>query len=192
MGILLPGLLPIPPKLAKSSKAVKLQRLINADTLRGVFELIFAPLNGAAQEGITIDCTDGQIRTCFPFMSGWIADHLENVLLHRIKSNACPKCEVPPEELGSGANHNRPRDYARYEHYEYENPAFDSETYDAARARYMRETHGIKRGQNDFQGFARVSTPDLPKPDMLHTIYLGLLKYMMDWIQGFLKKPARQ
>jgi len=38
----------------------------------------------------------------------------------------------------------------------------------------------------------RVSTPDLHKPHMLHTIYLGLFKHMMDWIQGFLKNHARQ
>jgi hypothetical protein len=122
MAILLLGLLPIPPKLATSSKADKLQRLINADTLRGIFELIFAPLTGAAREGTSMDCADGQIRRCFPIMSGWIADHMENVSLHGIKSNACPKCEVPPEELGSGANHHRPRDYARYERYECQNP----------------------------------------------------------------------
>jgi len=48
------------------------------------------------------------------------------------------------------------------------------------------------RGQNGFQGLVRVSTPDLHKPDMLHTIYLGLFKHIMDWIQGFLKKHARQ
>ena len=125
-------------------------------------------------------------------MSVWIADSMENVSLHEIKSNACPKCEVPPEELGSGANDLRPRDYARYERYEYENPALDSETHDAARARYTNATHGIKRWQNVFQALARVSRPDLHKPDMLHTIYLGLLKHMMDWIQGFLKKHARE
>jgi len=38
----------------------------------------------------------------------------------------------------------------------------------------------------------RVSTPDLHKPDMLHTIYLGLFKHMIDWIQGFLKKHVQQ
>jgi len=113
MAILLHGLLPIPPKLAKSFRADKLQRLINADTLRGVFELIFAPLNGAAREGAPIDCADGKIRRGFPIMSGWIADHMENVTLHGIKYNACPKCEVPPEVLGSRAGHHRARDYAR-------------------------------------------------------------------------------
>jgi len=101
MAILLLGLLPIPPKLAKSSRADKLQRLINADTRRGLFELIFAPLNGAAWEGAPIDCADGKIRRSFPIMSGWIADPMEHVNLHRIKSNTCPKCELPPEELGS-------------------------------------------------------------------------------------------
>ena len=112
MVILLHGLLPIPPNLAKSSRADKLQRLINADTLRGVFELIFAPLNGAAGEGAPIDCADGKIRRCFPIMSGKIADHMENVTLHGIKYKACPKCEVPPEELGSRAGHHCARDYA--------------------------------------------------------------------------------
>ena len=29
-------------------------------------------------------------------------------------------------------------------------------------------------------------------PDFLHTIYLGLFKHMMDWIQGFLKKNSHQ
>jgi len=70
MAILLLGLLLIPPKLAKSSRADKPQRLINADTVSGVFELIFAPLNGAAREGAPIDYADGMIRRCFPIMSG--------------------------------------------------------------------------------------------------------------------------
>ena len=110
MAILLLGLLPIPPKVAKWSRADKLQRLINAGTLHGVFELIFAPLNGTPLEGAPIDCADGKIRKCFPIMSRWIADHMENVNLDGINSNACPKCEVPPEELGSRAGHHRARD----------------------------------------------------------------------------------
>ena len=75
MTIRLLGLLPIASKLAKSSSAHKLQRLINADTLRGLFELIFAQLNGAGWEGARIDCPDSEIRICFLIMSGWLADH---------------------------------------------------------------------------------------------------------------------
>ena len=92
MAILLHGLLPILPQLAKSSRADKLQRLINADTLRGVFELIFAPLNSAARAGAPIHCADGTIRRCFPIMSGWIADHME--MLPYTGSNATPVLNV--------------------------------------------------------------------------------------------------
>ena len=70
MAILLLRLLPIPLKLAKSSKANKLLRLIKADILNGVFKRIFVPSNGAAQEGIMIHCADGQIWRCFPILSG--------------------------------------------------------------------------------------------------------------------------
>jgi len=45
--------------------------------------------------------------------------------------------------------------------------------------------------QNIFHRLDRVSASDLYKPDMLHTIYLGLFKHMMDWIEGFLKKHGR-
>ena len=36
-----------------------------------------------------------------------------------------------------------------------------------------------------------VSAPDLHKPDLLHTVYLGLFKDMIDWVQAFLKKHAQ-
>jgi len=70
MAIQLLGLLPIPPKLGKSSRADKLHRLINADTLRGVFELLFAPLNHTAPEGAPIDSAEAKIRRCFQIMLG--------------------------------------------------------------------------------------------------------------------------
>jgi len=150
MEILFRVLLPIPPKLQKSSRANKLLRLINADTLRGVFELIFAPWNGPAREGPSIACADGKIWRCFPIMSGQIADHQENVTLHRIKSNACRKREVPPEDLRSRVTHYHARDYARYHRYERQNPFLDSDTHNTAHTHYTNETQGIKRGQSLF------------------------------------------
>ncbi|RPB06929.1 hypothetical protein P167DRAFT_476763, partial [Morchella conica CCBAS932] len=42
-----------------------------------------------------------------------------------------------------------------------------------------------------FWGMPRVNPYDLNKPDILHNIYLGMLKHMMEWVQGFLKKHHR-
>jgi len=148
--VVLLALLPVPPKLTKSS-AAHLQKQINADTLRGVFQLLFEPLQNAAAEGVKIECADGKVRRCFPIFSAWIADHMENVTLHGIKSDVCPKCEVLPGELGTDANSHGARDYARYERCEPEAASDDSRT--------MFETLGIDLEKNVFHGLHRVSAP---------------------------------
>jgi len=51
---------------------------------------------------------------------------------------------------------------------------------------------GVKIGNNVFTGLDRASPADLHKPDLLHNIYLGLFKHMMEWVEGFLKKHKRQ
>ena len=180
--VLILALLPVPPKLKKSS-ADHLRRQINADTLRGVFELRFEPLHNPALEGVNIDSADGKVRRCFPILSTWIADHMENIARHGIKGNVCPKCEVLPGELGTDANSHWACEYARYERCERESASDDSRT--------MFETLGIDLEKNVFHGLHRVSAPGLHKPHLLHTVYLGLIKHLMDWISGFLKKHAR-
>jgi len=186
MAVLLLALLPIPPKLSKSSKADQCQRKIKADTLQDVFELIFTPLQGVAHSGVPIDCADRKVRLCFPILSAWIADHMENVVLHGLKCNACPKCEVPTYELGTNAKNYRTRDYARYQSYkpEIQNAGLESDD-----DHVMCDNLGI--GQNIFHRLDRVSASDFYKPDMLHTIYLGLFNHMMDKIEGFLKKHGQ-
>jgi len=51
---------------------------------------------------------------------------------------------------------------------------------------------GVKIGNNEFIGLDRVSPADLHKPDLLHNIYLGLIKHLMQWVEGFLKKHKGQ
>ena len=183
MEVLLVALLPIPPKLSKSSKADQHPRQINIDTRQYVFELIFTPLQDPAHDGVPSDCTDGKIWRCFPILAAWIADYMENVALHGIKSNVCPRCEVPAVKLGTNMKVYPVRDYAIYHHYDYENWFVKTDHADITP-----KSLGIRFGQNVFYVCNRVSPSDLHKPDMLHTVYLGLFKHLMDWIQGFLKK----
>jgi len=58
-------------------------------------------------------------------------------------------------------------------------------------AEYLQQ-FGVKIGKNIFTVLDRVSPADLHKPDLLHNIYLGLFKHMMEWVEGFLKKHKRQ
>ena len=186
MAVLLLALLPIPPKLSKSSKADQHQRQINADILQDIFELLFAPLQDPAHDSVPIDCVNGKVQRCFPLLATWIANHIENVVLHEIKSNVCPRCEVPAVELVTNMKVYPVRDYAIYQHSNYENWIGETDHADITT-----ESLGIRLGSNVFYGLNQVSPSDLHKPDMLHTDYLGLFKHMMDWIQGFLKKHGR-
>jgi len=100
--------------------------------------------------------------------------------------NACPKCEVPTHELGTNARSHRTSDYARYQRYKLENQNSGSESnHDHIMC------HNLAIGQNIFHSLDLVSASDLYQPKMLNTIYFGLFKHMIDWIEGFLKKHGR-
>jgi len=113
---------------------------------------------------------------------------MENVTLQGLKSNTCPTCEVPAGELGTNIKNYRASDYARYKRYGYENrfPGLKSD-----RPHIQFRGLGIKLGQKVLHGLPRVSAHDLHTRDILHMVYLGLFKHMMDWIQAFLKKDRR-
>ena len=100
MAVHLRALLPISPKLSNSTLRDKHQRRINAETLQLVFQLLFEPLQDVARKGVNIDWADSKVRRSFPVLSAWIADHMENVVLHVVKFHSCPKCKVLPWELG--------------------------------------------------------------------------------------------
>lgn len=46
----------------------------------------------------------------------------------------------------------------------------------------------VKTLFNAFWDMPRVNAYEINKSDILHNIYLGLLKHMMEWVQEFLKK----
>jgi len=58
-------------------------------------------------------------------------------------------------------------------------------------AEYSQQVGG-KMGNKGSVRRDRVNPADLPKLDLLHNIYLGLFKHMMEWVEGFLKKHKRQ
>jgi len=50
----------------------------------------------------------------------------------------------------------------------------------------------VKIGNNVFTHLDQFKPAHLHKRDLLHNIYLGLFKHMMEWVEGFLKKHKWQ
>jgi len=184
MPILLLALLLVPPKLTgASARADEAQHQMNADVLRTVFDLVLAPLQQVVQEGTVMDCADGKTRLCFPILSVWIADHAEHTALHGIGSKSCPKCEVPCKNLGG----NPLKMYETRDYIPYREKALRHEPAEVTSiAEYFQQV-GVKIGNNVFAGLDRVNPADLHKPDLLHNIYLGLVKHMMEGGRGSCK-----
>jgi len=111
-----------------------------------------------------------------------IADHLEHMAFHRMKSNICLECEMPTGELGSNSRVYQVRDYTRYEPFKEENKITQKD-HDI-----ICPGPGMCFTENVFYGLPRVAPSNQAKPDMLHTLYLGIFNHRMDWIQGFLQQ----
>lgn len=147
---------------------------------------IFQSIRECSQEGELIKCADGYERLCFPVLSGWIADQPEHSNLQNISTSACPRCEVEFHNLGS----TRRSSMRNHEDYRERVQLFGENPGNLEPVEYL-VARSVKTLFNAFWGMPRVNPYDLNKPDILHNIYLGMLKHMMEWIQGFLKKHHR-
>ena len=189
MAVILAGLLPVPPKFTgKKIKTRGAQQTMNDEILDAAFSFIFEPLEAATKYGKRICCSDGRVRQCFPVLAAWIADHAENETLHGLKRLRCVVCEVPAERLGWDAKEVHPvQDYQKYAAVAERNVNTSGEHNVVSLLAV-----GVKIGRNVFTGLSCVGIPLLFKPDILHNIYLGLFKHLMQRIEDFLKNNGRQ
>ena len=153
-----------------------------------MFDLVLAPLQPVAQGGTTIDCANGKTCLCLSIFSAWIADHAKHADLQGIGSKSCPKYEVPFEELIG----DRRRIYNTHDYMRHREQALRHEPAEASGMAEYFQRLGVKIGNNVFIGLDQVSPADLHKPNLLHNIYLGLFKDMMEWVEEFLKKYKQQ
>jgi hypothetical protein len=188
------ALLPVPPKhtatgKGKTAKDAR-QRALCREVLRQVMDVILRPLEDASKEGKLMKCPDGATRLCFPRIACWLADHVENTTLHSIKGTSCAMCEAPRSSFGlpPTGRHTTRDGHIYIEHLlKYEANPRDSTSKDYLTSRNVKILEGC------FWQFPSetIDLRTLARPDMLHTVFLGILKHLMDWIVKFLEAHGR-
>jgi len=174
------ALLPIPitnPNIPQ--KPLDEPRQTNREMLNEVLRRILQPLsfkqNSSAGCGYyKVLCADGNFRRCKPVLAAWLEDCPEFSDLHHLERHVCFRCKCSKNELGD------------YVHPDKEHPWRDHNLYGmlsdantkAADAELL--SRHVHRGFNVFRHIPCIVS-DLPKPDLLHTMQIGMLDHLQQW-----------
>ncbi|KAI0635789.1 hypothetical protein C8Q77DRAFT_1052098 [Trametes polyzona] len=139
---------------------------------------IMRPLRSAGIDGISLASGDGIWRRGHPIFAVHVGDYLEQILVAGCKMGECPKCPIPPTELGESTDCDRPlRDFRKV--------VEALQTVDEgprAFARACREA-GIKPIQEPFwANLPFVNVYQAITPDVLHQLSQGVIKHIISWI----------
>ena len=175
--------LPICPKRVNKIPrcSVESQEIHALQTVHDVLAHLLKPLSDVkCQTGYEMVCADGNVRLCYPKLFCWLADHMENAMIHCMSGHCCPVCTTPTEELGeylvTSYSIRSHKDYAR--------------AYRQSDAVGL-NAHGIKNVHNALWSIPVLNPLDLVRADILHNILLWMLHHLLSWTQGFLEQHNR-
>jgi len=135
-------------------------------------------------------CADGQMWQCYPVICAWMADYLKNILLHSNKQPHCPVCEAPKSSFGDRNSSSwQLRGYGLYFHKII--LTTQGEETERCEGRQYQEDRAVGTSEGVFWTMKCISPTTIIVPDILHTIYLGMLKYLMEWVPSFLEQQSR-
>ena len=174
------ALLPVGPKSVKKVPGwpEEKQEQEAIQVLHSLLEVNLRPLSNKAHDGIQVKCADEVIRSCYFRVAAWLADHMENSTIHSTYSTRCPICECPVHMLGESALH------PLRNHHQYAEWVQKSD-------KASLHKYGVKFINNALWTLRAVTSIELIRSDILHTILLGNLEHLMNWIIGFLEVNGR-
>jgi len=141
--------------------------------------------NPSAESGYyNILFTDGNFRHCKPVLAAWLADCHEYSDLHHLKRHICFLCECPKNDLGDYVPPDKQHPWRYHNLYQMLSDANTK----AANAE-LSSRHD-NRKFNTFRHIPSILN-DLTKPNLLHTMQIGMLDHLQKWIFHFMKTHKR-
>lgn len=199
------ALIPIPTKLKGLNRdRAENQRRLDSRIHRAVQKTVLGPLlqDKAKPRSWVWRCADGKKRRFQPSLAAWLADYPEQRSYLGLSDRRCLWCEVKPNQLERlpedygkrmtdpdgrlfelpAKELAPPRDYAEYERRWLSHSADELKELKA---------EGVILEENPLWGL-HGPLVDVPKPDILHTIYLGLMKDVLKWVDSTLESLGLQ
>jgi len=129
-------------------------------------------------------CGDGNLRHCKPVLAAWLADCPECSGRHHLERHDSLCCECPKNELGD------------YIPPDMQHPRRDDNLYRTlsdANSEAAIADLSPRHVDWGFKVFRHIPciVSDLQKPDLLHTMQIGMLDYVQKWILQYMKMHER-
>jgi len=165
------------------------QRQSNPEVLSEVLRWVLQPLtfkqNPKGENGYcNVLCADGIFMCCKPDLASCLADCPEYSDLHHLEWHVCFWCDCPKNELGD------------YVHPDKQHPWWDQNLYrtlsdaNSKAADAELSSRHVHRRFNVFRHIPCIVSY-LPKPDLLHTMQIGMLDHLQKWIFHLMKTHER-
>jgi len=135
-------------------------------------------------------CADSRMRQCYPVNCAYTADYFKNIHLHSIRQPHCPVCEAPKSSIGE-ANWSllQLRDCRLY--FQKIILATRGDEMGRREVRQYLDHRPVGTSEGIFCNMKCISLKTIIVPKILQTIYLSMLKQLMDCVMSFLEQHSR-
>ena len=171
---ILVGYIPVTKLTRMPTKAARCRGLANI--FHACMRNVLDPINSYGETGVPMMSSDGIWRRCHPIFANFIRDYPEQALVTCTYGGRCPKCEVPPGQLGE------------YRAYPPRVQAMAIDTYlladDDIRAFHRAcRGAGLKPVYHPFWEMFPLADIFLSiTPDILHQLLQGMVKHLIQWL----------
>jgi len=148
--------------------------------------IILEPLKKAGAEGVEIIGGDGCVRLVFPVLACYVADYPEQCLATCCKYGTCPKCQARADELAELR-----QSAVRTQTWTMdviEEAKLSTNTSSAFKTTCMEAGVGEGVFLPFWHGFPHCDIHHSITPDVLHQLYQGIFKHMVEWLQSLMNE----
>src|SRR6202453_3244412 len=166
----------IPTARLKQIKNKAAQRRALVNLFHSCMRKVLSPIETYGETGIAMATGDGIWYRCHPIFASFVGDYPEQSLVTCTSNWRCPKCLVPPDELGNNTRFPS-RDFGEAVKVFALSDGNSTAFHAACRNASLKPTYHPFWDRLPFANIFISITPDI-----LHQLHQGVLKHMVEWL----------
>jgi hypothetical protein len=172
-------------KLDSVEVSESLLRTARARLYHLAMSLVLAPLKRLSKDGERLVSGDGAVRHCYAIPTVHMSDYPEQCLVTCIRyGETCPRDEVRRLEMEDHAHGVPEEHWAPREQQETLQILEEASRLPAGERHALLKEHGLNFIPEPFwKGFAHMNIHHAMTSDILHMLFQGLVKYLVQWLR---------